>query len=151
MTPTDRDELPAHSDLTSDTTADVIDADDVDVIRDQVLTAAAAAGEKKATDIVVLEVVPLVGITDFFVLLSTASDRQLKAALDEVEHALRTAHGRKPIGREGEAAAGWVVLDYGDFVVHAFTTATRALYDLERLWSDAPRLPVADPALPPAQ
>jgi ribosome-associated protein len=144
VTPTERDELPSN-------TPGVLDADDVDVIRDQVQTAAAAAGEKKATDIVALEVGPLVGITDFFLLLSTANDRQLKAALEEVEEALRTDHGRKPIGREGEPAAGWVVLDYGDFVVHAFTTATRELYDLERLWSDAPRTPFTDPAVPPAQ
>ena len=142
MTRSDRDDLPSSSDLTADP------ANDVDVIREQVLTAATAASGKNATDIVALEVGPLVGITDYFLLLSTANDRQLRAALDAVEESLRTDHGRKPIGREGEPVAGWVVLDYGDFVVHAFTAATRQLYDLERLWSDAPRLPFTDPALP---
>ena len=134
--------MPTHSDLTADP------ASDVDVIREQVLSAATAASGKSATDIALLEVGPLVGITDYFVLLSTTTDRQLNAALDAVEGTLRTDHGRKPIGREGEAQAGWVVLDYGDFVVHAFTAATRAVYDLERLWSDAPRIPFTDPALP---
>jgi ribosome-associated protein len=122
--------LPQH-----DRTADSSDAD----IREQVTAAATAAGSKKATDVVLLEVGPLVGITDFFLLLSAQNDRQLNAALEAVEEALRTQHGRRPIGREGQAVAGWVVLDYGDYVVHGFTTAQREVYDLERLWRDAPR------------
>ncbi|HUG84674.1 MAG TPA: ribosome silencing factor [Euzebya sp.] len=117
---------------------------DLDAIRDQVLTAAAAAGSKKASEIAILAVGPLLGITDFFLLLSTGNERQLSAALDEVEGKLRTAHGRKPMGREGQTDAGWVVLDYGDFVVHAFTAEQRAVYDLERLWSDAERVPFID-------
>jgi ribosome-associated protein len=119
----------------------------VDPIRDQVLTAAQAASDKKATDIAILEVGPLVGITDYFVLLSTSNDRQLSSAVDEVEDMLRTVHRRKPIGREGKPGAGWVVLDFGDFVVHAFTADQRATYDLERLWSDAPRVEFVDAAL----
>ncbi len=132
------------SDLTADLT------DDVDVIRAQVLTAAQAASDKRATDIVILEVGPLVGITDYFMLLSTSNDRQLSSAVDEVETLLRTKHRRKPIGREGQAASGWIVLDFGDFVVHAFTAAQRAVYDLERLWGDAGRVPFVDAALPVA-
>ena len=127
------------------TTADAVD---LDQIRDQVLTAAAAASGKLATDVSILEVGQLLGITDFFLLFSAANDRQLGAAVEEVEHQVRTAHGRKPMGREGTKEAGWVVLDYGDFVVHAFTGAQRELYDLEKLWADAPRVPFTDPALP---
>lgn len=110
------------------------------------MTGAAAASSKNATDVVILEVGPLVGITDFFLLLSTANDRQLRAAVEEVEARVKADHGRKPLGREGSSAAGWVVLDYGDFVVHAFTAAQRQVYDLERLWSDAPRAEYADSA-----
>ena len=121
---------------------------DLDAIREQVLTAAMAASSKKATEIAILAVGPLLGITDFFLLLSTSNDRQLGAALDEVEGRLRTEHGRKPIGREGQQDAGWVVLDFGDFVVHGFTAEQRAVYALERLWGDAERVPFSDPDRP---
>lgn len=134
--------LPQTTDATPTTSPDT------DVIRDQVLGAAAAASSKNAADIAILEVGPLLGITDYFVLLSAANDRQLGAVVDEVEAALRTGHARKPIGREGRQDSGWVVLDYGDFVVHAFTAEQRAVYDLERLWRDAGRVPFTDPALP---
>lgn len=130
--------MPAPTDTTNP--ADV----DLAQIREQVLTGATAVNAKKATDVVVLEVGPLLGITDFFLLLSTANDRQLKAAVEEAEHRLRTEHGRKPMGREGSPEAGWIVLDYGDFVVHAFTAEQRAVYGLERLWSDADRIEVHD-------
>ena len=127
------------------TDAPTLTSPDLDAIRDQVLTAAAAASAKKATEIAILAVGPLLGITDYFLLLSTSNERQLGAALDEVEGRLRTEHGRKPIGREGQQDAGWVCLDFGDFVVHAFTAEQRAVYDLERLWGDAERVPFSDP------
>jgi ribosome-associated protein len=134
--------LPQH-DAATEPAATEPAATDLEAIRAQVLAAADAASDKKATDVAILEVGPLVGITDFFLILSTANDRQLTAAVEALEHRLRTDHGRKPIGREGRADAGWVVLDYGDFVVHAFTAAQREVYDLERLWSDAPRVAFA--------
>ena len=112
------------------------------------LAAADAASGKKAGDIVILEVGPLVGITDYFVLLSAGNDRLLGAVLEELEAKLHRDHGRRPISREGEKEAGWVVLDYGDYVVHAFTTPQCQHYDLERLWSDAPRLPWFEPVSP---
>ncbi|MGI9016194.1 MAG: ribosome silencing factor [Euzebya sp.] len=120
---------------------------DLDQIREQVLTGAAAASSRMATDVVILEVGPLVGITDFFLLISAANDRQLKAAVEAIEERLRTEHGRKPMGREGTPDAGWMVLDFGDFVVHAFTTTQRQVYDLERLWGDASRVPYTDPQI----
>lgn len=136
------------TDLPQTTDVSPTNSADTDVIRDQVLGAATAASSKNATDIAILEVGPLLGITDYFVLLSAANDRQLGAVIDEVEAALRTGHARKPIGREGTTAAGWVVLDYGDFVVHAFTTEQRRVYDLERLWRDAGRVPFTAPGAP---
>lgn len=117
-------------------------------ITQQVLTGAVAASSRMATDVVILQVGPLIGITDFYLLLSTTNDRQLNAAVEEVERQLREQHRRKPIAREGTADAGWVVVDYGDFVLHAFTAEQRQVYDLERLWGDAPRVPYTDPEQP---
>ena len=121
---------------------------DLEAIRAQVLTGATAASSKNASDVVVLDVGPLLGITDFFLLISTSNERQLGAAVEEIEAQLRQQHGRKPIGREGTTDAGWIVRDFGDFVVHAFTAEQRQVYGLERLWSDAPRTDIADPAIP---
>ena len=88
---------------------------------------------------VILDVGDLMGITEFFVIVSTSNPRQLDTVLDEVNRVLK-AEGRMPLRREGTAADGWAVLDYGDVVVHGFTEVQRAYYDLERLWADAPRV-----------
>lgn len=101
------------------------------------LAAAHAAADKKASDIRILDLGELLGITDFFVLASAANERQLGTVADEVERALRDS-GRKPRRREGTKDTGWMLLDYGDIVVHAFTEEQRAFYSLERLWGDAP-------------
>jgi ribosome-associated protein len=90
-------------------------------------------------DIVLLDVHELLVITDIFVIGSGATRRQVQALTDAVEEATR-AIDRKPLRREGEDDAQWVLLDYGDVVVHVFDNPTRAYYDLERLWGDAPRL-----------
>ena len=81
----------------------------------------------------------LLVITDIFVIASGGNRRQVQALIDAVEEALRL-DGRKPLRREGEDDAQWVLLDYGDIVVHVFDNPTRDYYDLERLWGDAPRL-----------
>lgn len=104
----------------------------------QIDTAAQAALDRKATKVVRIDVGEIIGITDHFLLLSARNDRQLNAIAQEVEDQLREQHGRKPLAREGAALSGWVVLDYGDFVVHGFLTESRDLYALDRLWSDAP-------------
>ncbi len=78
-------------------------------------------------------------ITDLFVIASGSTRRQVQALTDAVEEALR-GMDRKPLRREGQEDAQWVLLDYGDIVVHVFDNPTRAYYDLERLWGDAPRL-----------
>jgi ribosome-associated protein len=107
--------------------------------RDVAIAAARAAAEKQATNIVVLDVHEIIVITDLFVICSAATQRQVRAVIDAVEEALR-ALGTKPIRREGEPDAGWWLLDYFDVVIHVFGEEERAYYDLERLWSDAPKV-----------
>lgn len=104
-----------------------------------VRVAAHAAAEKKAVDVAALFVGETLVVTDFFLIATGANDRQVHAIADEIEDAVREA-GAKPIGREGERELKWVLLDYGDFVVHVFQPAEREFYRLEKLWSDAPRL-----------
>ncbi len=94
---------------------------------------------------VLLDVGVLVGITDVFVLASASNERQLKSLIEEVEARVKLQDRRGPRRREGEPATGWMILDYGDVVVHAFTEEQREFYDLERLWSDAPRLEWSEP------
>lgn len=108
--------------------------------RDIALLAAEAAGEKKATDIVVLDVAETLVITAYFVVATAANDRQVRAVAEEVETALREKAGVKPIGREGEREGTWVLLDFGDVVVHVFQPEERDFYRLEKLWSGVPRV-----------
>ncbi|MDH4113790.1 MAG: ribosome silencing factor [Actinomycetota bacterium] len=107
--------------------------------REVAIAAARAAADKQATDIVVLDVHEIIVITDLFVICSAATHRQIRSVIDAVEEALRGL-GVKPMRREGEAEAGWWLLDYVDVVVHVFGEEERAYYDLERLWSDAPQV-----------
>lgn len=102
--------------------------------------------DKKATDIRILDLGELIGITDFFVLASASNDRQLGTVAEEIERRLKQDLRRAPLRREGTKGTGWIVLDYGDIVVHAFTQEQREFYSLERLWSDAPLVPVLYPA-----
>ena len=111
-----------------------------DDARDAAIAAATAAASKQASDIVILDVHGLIVITDFFVVGTGATDRQVRTIVEEVERALRDL-GRKPVRREGETEGRWVLLDYVDVVVHVFAPTERAFYELERLWRDAPRLP----------
>jgi ribosome-associated protein len=114
--------------------------------------AAEAASDKKAADVLVLDVASTLVITDFFVIASGGTDRQVKAIADAVEDRLREEGGIKPIGREGERELKWVLLDYGDLVVHVFQPETREFYRLEKLWADAPRVevPGIEPEVTPA-
>lgn len=123
-----------------------LSAVDTSTSRALALAVAAAAADKKATDIRILDLGELLGITDFFVLASASNDRQLSTIVEEIERRLKQSLGRAPMGREGAKETGWMVLDYGEIVVHAFTEEQRAFYNLERLWSDAPTLPLTDPA-----
>lgn len=101
-----------------------------------------AALEKKAEDAVVLDLRPATDFTDFFVLLSGSNQRQLVAIADAVREALREQEGWRPTHVEGYPRQEWILLDYDRFVVHVFTPATRAFYDLERLWGAATRVQV---------
>jgi ribosome-associated protein len=80
----------------------------------------------------------LLGITDFFVICSARNDRQLKTVVDEVQLQVKQRLGEHARRREGQPETGWMLLDYGAVIVHAFTEEQRRFYDLERLWADAP-------------
>jgi ribosome-associated protein len=101
-----------------------------------------AALSKKAQDVVVLDLRDTADFTDFFVLLSGTNQRQLVAITDAVREALREREGWRPTHVEGYPRQEWILLDYDNFVVHVFTPATRAFYDLERLWVGARRVEV---------
>jgi ribosome-associated protein len=109
--------------------------------REIALAAARAAAAKQAEDVAILDVHGLIVITDYFVICSGRSEPQVKTIVEEVEKAVREL-GERPIRREGEAEARWVLLDYIDVVVHVFAEEEREYYDLERLWRDAPRVAV---------
>ena len=100
----------------------------------------AAAAEKKGSDLAILDVGDVLSIIDVFVLVSAANVRQVRTIVEEVEQAIALHDGSKPISVEGLGDASWVLLDYGDMVVHVFLDETRAYYDLDRLWGDVPRL-----------
>ena len=105
-----------------------------------VVTAARAADEKNGTDTLILEVGAVLAITDFFVITSASNSRLVRTITDEVEEAVRKSGGPSPIRREGLDDLRWVLLDYGDFVVHVFLDEARSFYELERLWRDVPRV-----------
>lgn len=103
------------------------------------VSATRAADDKKATDLQILEVADILAVVDLFALVTTMNPRHLKAVGDEIERVLRDENDRKPLRREGQPDSGWVLLDYGDVVVHLFSSDRRDFYALERLWSDVPR------------
>ena len=100
------------------------------------LAAVEAAESKQAKDIKVLDLREITTFADFFVVLSGANARQIQAIADEIEIALRQQLGEYPSSVEGYQNAEWVLLDYGDYVIHIFTEKARQYYDLERLWRD---------------
>ena len=108
-----------------------------------VSTAIEAARDKKAFDIVVLDLRKASGFTDFFVICTGGNPRQVGAIADAVREALRQ-DGERPAGTEGTDASAWILLDYFNFVVHVFSRECRAFYGLERLWGNAERYEFAD-------
>jgi ribosome-associated protein len=103
------------------------------------LTAAEAAADKLASDIMVIDVSDRLVITDCFVIASAPNDRQVRAVVDEIEERLRL-DGVKPVRREGEREGRWVLLDFADVVVHVQHSEERTYYGLERLWKDCPEI-----------
>ncbi|MGM1057794.1 ribosome silencing factor [Saccharothrix sp. Mg75] len=110
-----------------------------DEARRLALVAANAAADKKAHDVIVLDVSDQLVITDAFVIASAPNERQVGAIVDNVEEKLRET-GRKPVRREGAREGRWVLLDFVDVVVHVQHVEERTFYGLERLWKDCPRI-----------
>jgi ribosome-associated protein len=102
--------------------------------------AARAADDKKGDDTLVLDVGDVLAVTDYFVITSAPNDRQVRSIVDDVERAVAESGGPRPRRVEGRDDLRWVLLDYGAFVVHVFGEEARRYYELERLWSDVPRL-----------
>ena len=108
----------------------------IDDIRHWCNVAAGAASAKKGEDPVILAVGPILVITDAFVITSGANPRQVRTIVEEIELRIKLAGGPAPLRLEGLDDARWVLMDYGDFVVHVFLGEARQFYDLERLWAD---------------
>ena len=106
---------------------------------DALKIAASAADDKKAHDLVALDISEIASFADYFLLCTGDSSRQIQAIADEVEQRLK-AHGIRPSHVEGYQNAEWILMDYLDLVVHIFSKNARAYYDLERLWRDGKRL-----------
>lgn len=102
--------------------------------------AARAADEKKGDETVVLEVGEVLGIADAFVITSAGNDRLVRTIAEEVEAQVKAHGGPAPVRIEGRQDGRWVLMDYGDVIVHVFLDEARRYYDLERLWGDAPRV-----------
>jgi ribosome-associated protein len=103
------------------------------------LTAAEAADAKKADDIVLLDVREVLAITDVFLVASASNTRLVRTVAEEIERLVKERHGLAPLRVEGIRDLQWVLLDYGDVVVHVFTSDTRRFYDIERLYRDVPQ------------
>lgn len=111
--------------------------------RERTLLCAEAALGRKAADLVVLDISEISSVADRFVICSGRSDTQVQAIADAIEEHLRR-HGQRPLAIEGRERGQWVLMDYGDVVVHVFYAPVRAFYDLERLWSRARRVELPD-------
>jgi len=108
---------------------------------ERVCTALRAASDKKALDMVVLDLSEVASFTDYFIITSGTNTRQVQAIADEVVEQLKK-QGTRALRVEGYNTAEWVLVDYGDFIVHVFEDKARRFYDLERLWRDAGRVPL---------
>ena len=111
-----------------------------DSIESRVRVAVAAALDKKAFDVDVLQVGALTSIADYFVLASSNNERQSAAIADAISTKLKEDLNVKPLLVEGTTPGRWILLDYGDFIIHIFTEDVRRFYGLERLWGDAPNV-----------
>lgn len=113
--------------------------------KEKALLAATAAQSKKGQNLTIINLDGESSYTDYLVIVTAYSERQTRAIADAVAEAMREEVGERPISREGDAT--WILLDFGDVVVHVFHEDTRAFYDLDRLWAKAPRVPVPAPDL----
>jgi ribosome-associated protein len=113
---------------------------DAETVADWVRAAARAAADKTDEPTVVLDVGEVLSITSYFVITGGRNARQVKTVAEEVEAAVAAAGGPRPLRTEGLDSLRWVLLDFGDFVVHVLLDEARRYYELERLWADVPRL-----------
>jgi ribosome-associated protein len=111
--------------------------------RQRALLCINASLEKKAKDLIILKVKELSAFADYFIIASGTSDRQVRAIATAIQENLKKAQ-ILPLGIEGEAAGQWILMDYNDVIIHIFLDTVRTFYDLERLWSEAPRMTVPD-------
>jgi ribosome-associated protein len=114
---------------------------------EQAIFIAQAAKDKKAEDVLVLEVGDLTSLADFFILASGESERQVRGLASVIEKAMSTQYHTKPV-IEGKETANWILLDYGDIIVHIFRSDIRQYYALEKLWADAPQIAIPEPEHP---
>jgi ribosome-associated protein len=117
-----------------------VTADAPERARRRAVAAAQAAADKKGADILILDVSGIIAVADMFVITSAGNVRQVRTIAEEVEQRLKQELGVAPMQTEGLRDATWVLLDYGDVVVHVFLDETREYYGLQRLWADAPRV-----------
>jgi ribosome-associated protein len=115
---------------------------------ERICTALRAAGDKKAREMVVLDLREVANFTDYFLITSGTNTRQVQAIADEIVEQLKK-QGTRAARVEGYNTAEWVLVDYGDFVVHVFEDKARRFYDLERLWRDAERVRLPDAVVEP--
>ena len=102
------------------------------------------ASEKKAFGIVALDLREIASFAEFFIISSGANQRQVQAISDEIEEQLKKQLSQRPVRIEGYRSAEWILLDYGDFIVHIFEKDARDFYDLERLWRDAKKVDIPE-------
>lgn len=117
----------------------------ITVTKDDALTAAQVALDKKAQDVLLLEISAVVSYADYFLICSGRSTVQVKAIADAIERSFRD-QGIRPLHIEGTTEGRWILMDYDELIIHVFLEETRQFYNLERLWSDVPRLTVEEPA-----
>ena len=110
-------------------------------IKKTVLQCTNAALDKKAKNLIILKVKELSSFTDYFIICSGTSDRQVKGIAASIEGTLKKS-GIQPLGIEGQNTGNWILMDYGDVIIHIFYEPTREFYDIERLWSDVPSMSV---------
>lgn len=108
------------------------------------------AADKKAADLVLLDLRGISPVTDFFVICTATSNPQLRAVRDEIVERLRDDHGLKPLGGDGNYESQWLIVNYPNVLVHVLSPEKREFYRLEELWGDAPRLPLVEEAEAPA-
>jgi len=104
------------------------------------LSAAQVADDKKGDNTLVFAVGEVLAITEYFVITSASNRRLVRSIVDDIEQGVRERHGRSPLRVEGVAELQWVLMDYGDVVVHVFSEDVRAYYEIERLYRDVPKV-----------